>query len=69
MSHEIPTRPVGRPREGAENRTQTLRLRIEPYLYERLVMVCRTFGITNAEALRQGLLMYLKEAERLMKGG
>lgn len=68
MSHEIPKRPVGRPREGAEIRTKTLRLRIEPYLYEKLTMVCRIFGIPKAEALRQGLLMYLKEAERLMKG-
>lgn len=66
---DIPTRPVGRPAEGAESRSERINLRIEPYIGERLTIVCRRFGITKSEALRQGLLMYLAEAERLMKGG
>ena len=69
MSHkitEIPTRPVGRPREGAENRSETIKFRIEPYVGERLTIVCRTLGVSKSEAARQGLLMYLREAEKVI---
>lgn len=71
MSHKIvddlPMRPVGRPKEGAESRSEVLRVRIEPYLGQRLTAVCRLLGISKSEALRQGMHLFLREADRLIR--
>ena len=67
--HDLPTRPVGRPREGAENRSAVLRFRLGRYMSQRLTIACRALGITKSDAVRQGLKMFLAEAEKAMQGG
>lgn len=59
----------GRPALGAESRSVERKIRLEPYLDENLAYVCRIFGISKSEAIRQGVILYLKEASRIIKGG
>lgn len=70
MSHiiddSIPSRPAGRPMEGAEKRSQFIRFRLEPYMERRLSAACRYLGMSKSAAIRQGINLFLKEAERIM---
>lgn len=70
MSHiiddSIPSRPAGRPMEGAEKRSQFIRFRLEPYMERRLSATCRYLGISKSAAIRHGIQLFLKEAERIM---
>lgn len=69
MSHinnEIPKRPIGRPKEGAEKRSIFIRFRLEPHLDQRLTVVCAYLGISKSSAIRQGIQMFLREAEKTM---
>ena len=61
---DLPKRPVGRPKEGAEIRSVERKIRLEPYLDEHLGIVCRYLGITKAEGIRQGIRLFVKEAEK-----
>lgn len=66
---DLPSRPVGRPRDGVESRSVERKIRLEPYLDHRLALACQCLGITKSEAIRQGIQLFLKEAERLMQEG
>lgn len=63
---DLPRRPVGRPREGAETRSIERKIRLEPYLDEQLTIVCRKLGITRAEGIRHGIRLFLKEAHKII---
>lgn len=63
--HDEPSRrPVGRPKEGAQSRSIERKIRLEPYLDEQLGIVCQYLGIAKSEAIRQGIRLFLKEAEK-----
>ena len=67
--HEEPSRrPVGRPKEGAQSRSIERKIRLEPYLDEHLQIVCNYLGISKSEAIRQGIQLFLKEAEKEIYG-
>ena len=69
MGHIIddePSRPVGRPKEGEQSRSVERKIRIEPYLDEHLSIACNYLGISKSEAIRQGIRMFLKEAEKII---
>lgn len=67
MGHEIQEkRPVGRPKEGAQPRTVERKIRLEPYLDEHLTIACKYLGITKSEAIRQGIKLFLQEAEKII---
>lgn len=67
MGHIIQeNRPVGRPKEGAQSRSVERKIRIEPYVDEQLTIVCSYLGITKSEAIRRGIIMFLKEAEKII---
>lgn len=57
----------GRPSTGVESKSIERKFRIEPYIDHRLTEVCRTLGINRSEAIRQGVLLFLREANRLMQ--
>lgn len=59
-------RPVGRPKEGVQSKSVERKIRIEPYMEEQLTYVCRYLGISKAEAIRRGIMMFLKEAEKII---
>lgn len=65
--HEEPSRrPVGRPKEGAQSRSVERKIRLEPYLDEQLTYVSRYLGISKSEAIRRGIMMFLREAEKVI---
>lgn len=66
MGPEIPKRPVGRPRDGAESKTIERKVRLEPYVDEQLTMVCQILEITRAEGIRRGIQMFLHEANKII---
>ncbi len=67
MGHIIPeNRPVGRPKEGTQSRSIERKIRLEPYLDEQLGIACSYMGITKSEAIRQGIKLFLKEAEKII---
>ena len=57
----------GRPSMGIESRSVERKIRIEPYLDSRLGHVCRLFGLSKSEAIRQGIILYLNQAEKIIK--
>lgn len=61
---DLPTRPVGRPREGAETRSVERKIRLEPYLDRELGQICRNLGISRSEAIRQGIMLWIREVQR-----
>lgn len=67
--HDEPSRrPVGRPKEGAQSRSIERKIRLEPYLDEQLGIICQYLGIAKSEAIRQGIRLFLKEAEKEIYG-
>ena len=66
IQDEQPTRPVGRPKEGAQSRSIERKIRLEPYLDEHLSIACKYLGISKSEAIRQGIKLFLKEAEKII---
>lgn len=56
----------GRPPLGAEKRSMTCNIRLEPYINKRLTGLCKALGISKSEAIRQGILMYLETMDKLM---
>ena len=54
----------GRPTIGVEKRTVARNIRLEPYIDTKLTRICKTFNISKSEAIRQGILMYINEAEK-----
>ena len=51
----------GRPVTGITSKDQTIKFRIEPWLYEELTYTCRIVGCTRAEAIRQGIKIWIKQ--------
>lgn len=56
----------GRPVQGLEKRSVNRNIRIEPYLDKRLDGICRMLGVSKSEAIRQGIVMYINEAEKII---
>ncbi len=56
----------GRPATGLETKSVERKIRLEPYLDARLTQSCRILGITRSEAMRQGIMLFLKEADNLI---
>ena len=54
----------GRPVYGAQAKTVDRKVRIEPYIDEELTYICRVIGITRAEGIRQGILLFIREFKR-----
>lgn len=54
----------GRPSLGEQSRSVSRAIRIEPYLNDMLVEACSRLHISCSEALRQGLILFLKEADK-----
>ena len=64
INEELPRRPKGRPVEGLEARSVERKIRIEPYLDQQLGSVCRHLRISKSEAIRQAIMLWLKEVYR-----
>jgi metal-responsive CopG/Arc/MetJ family transcriptional regulator len=54
---------AGRPPIGDLSCTEQVKVRIDPYLNERLGRMSKTLGISRAEILRQAAQLYLDEME------
>lgn len=55
---------AGRPPKDGISRSEQLKVRIDPYLSDRLLRMSKALGISRAEILRQAVLLYLDEMER-----
>ena len=53
--------PRGRPVTGISPKDQTIKFRIEPWLLDELTYTCRMVGVTRAEAIRQGIKIWIKQ--------
>lgn len=51
----------GRPITGITNKDQTIKFRIEPWLYEELTYTCQMVGCSRAEAIRQGIKIWIRQ--------
>ncbi len=58
--------PGGRPPTGASSKTKARTIRLEPYVDEELVIVCRYLGITPTDAIREGIRLFLAEARKTL---
>lgn len=56
----------GRPAMGIESKSVERKIRVEPYLDARLTKTCKVLGITRSEAIRQGIMLFLKEADKVI---
>jgi len=54
----------GRPITGITAKEQTIKFRIEPWLYEELTYTCRIAGCSRAEAIRQGIRIWIKQVRQ-----
>ena len=54
----------GRPITGIAPKDQTIKFRIEPWLYDELTYTCRMVGITRAEAIRQGIKIWIRQVRQ-----
>lgn len=54
----------GRPITGITGKEQTIKFRIEPWLYEELTYTCRMAGCTRAEAIRQGIKLWIRQVRQ-----
>ena len=43
-----------------------IRFRLEPHLDQQLTATCAYLGISKSNAIRQGVQMFLREAEKMM---
>ena len=50
----------GRPVDGMEAKSKDLKIRIEPFLYEELVSVCRKIGVPISQGVRSGIVMFIR---------
>ena len=50
----------GRPITGVTGKDKMVRVRIEPWLYDELTYTCRMVGISRAEAIRQGIKIWIR---------
>ena len=70
MSHinddSCPYRP-GRPKDGLESRSVNLKIRIEPYLDAELTRYAKALGVSKSEAVRQGVILWIREAKKLFR--
>ena len=54
----------GRPPTGIAPKEQTIQFRIEPWLYEELTYTCRMVGVSRAEAIRQGIKIWITQVRK-----
>lgn len=54
----------GRPITGSEKKDKILKIRLEPWLLSELTYTCRMVGCTRAEAIRQGIKMWIKQVRQ-----
>lgn len=55
---------AGRPPKGEISCSEQIKVRIDPYLNQRLTCMSKALGISRAEILRQSAQLYLDEMER-----
>lgn len=58
------TQNRGRPITGITVKDKMLRVRIEPWLYEELTYTCRMVGVSRAEAIRQGIKIWITQVRK-----
>lgn len=51
----------GRPIAGSEAKSEILKIRIEPTLKDELIYVCRHYGISVAEGIRKGIILFINQ--------
>lgn len=51
----------GRPVYGVQGKSKERKIRIEPFLDEQLVLICRSLGIPVSEGIRIGIQLFIKE--------
>lgn len=59
-----PINNKGRPVYGVQPKTVERKIRLEPYLDEQLTIICRSVGISRAEGIRQGIMMFINYQRR-----
>ena len=58
--HIVRDKP-GRPTKGSEAKSETIKFRIEPTLKDELTYVCRSYGISLADGIRQGIILFINQ--------
>lgn len=67
MCYKIPgQKGRGRPVEGYEKRTVVRNIRLEPIVDKRLGRVCEAIGLSKSEAIRQSVMNYIVEMEKVI---
>ena len=56
----------GRPITGFEKRICTVNTRIEPCVNAKLNYLCEVLNISRSDAVRQAILIFIREAEKAM---
>lgn len=54
----------GRPITGITSKDQVVRFRCEPWLLEELTYTCRMVGVSRAEAIRQGIKIWITQVRK-----
>ena len=60
-------RSKGRPIQDREKKSHSRVIRFEPYMDERLTYTCRVLGISMSDAIRQGVILFLRATEEDVK--
>lgn len=53
----------GRPSLGLEAKDSVCKVRLDAFTHQRVIHHARVLGITKAELIRQGILLYLEQME------
>jgi len=54
----------GRPPTGYEPKSKLMKFYVEPTIYGELKMVCTMVGISVAEGIRRGIMMFINEVKK-----
>lgn len=65
--NDINRRSKGRPIQDRERKSHLRVIRFEPYMDERLTYTCRVLGISMSDAIRQGVILFLRATEEDVK--
>ena len=57
----------GKPISGIEAKSVERKIRLEPYLDKQLTAACKELRISRSEAIRQGIQLFLKEADKVIQ--
>lgn len=65
MDHKIKRKSkAGRPPQDLVTRTSIIKVRVDPYLINRIDRVAATLQLSRSDIIRQGVLMYLDHIEK-----